>query len=133
MPKTAGVWGRADVRLGSRDQIAGWPAVVADTWDIDKCGDTWSDHVERVKTAGVQVERAAHEDLVSGRSKTAVTRVGGGRVRGTLLAARFGGLGLKTIGGGFHRVWASKPGQRFRCGTDGTWRHRGDCVEQGYR
>jgi hypothetical protein len=23
------------------------------------------------------------------------------------------------------RVWASKPGQRFRGGTDGTWRHRG--------
>jgi len=32
-----------------------------------------------------------------------VTRVGGGRVRGALLAGRFGGLGLKTIGGGFHR------------------------------
>jgi len=46
VPKTAGVWGRVDVRLGSRDQIAGWPAVVADTWDIDKCGDTWSDHVD---------------------------------------------------------------------------------------
>ena len=27
VPKTAGVWGRADVRLGSRDQIAGWLAM----------------------------------------------------------------------------------------------------------
>jgi hypothetical protein len=26
---------------------------------------------------------------------------GGGRIRSTLLASRFGGLGLKTIGGGF--------------------------------
>jgi hypothetical protein len=27
------------------------------------------------------------------------------------------------------RVWASKPGRRFRGGTDGTWRHRGVRVE----
>lgn len=70
---------------------------MADTWNIDKCGDTWSDRVDRVKMAGVHVERAVHEVLASGRSKTAVTRVGRGRIRGTLLVARFGGLGLKTI------------------------------------
>jgi len=64
--------------------------------------------------------------LASGRSRTAVTRVGGGRVRGALLAGRFGGLGLKTIGGRFgglglktigwrvSQVWASKPGRRSR-------------------
>ena len=68
------------MRLGSRDWIAGWPAVVADTWDIDKCKDTWSDGVDRVKMADAQVERAAREDLAAGRSRTAVTRVG---VRGT--------------------------------------------------
>jgi hypothetical protein len=27
------------------------------------------------------------------------------------------------------RVWASKPGRRFRGGTDDTWRHRGVRVE----
>jgi hypothetical protein len=27
------------------------------------------------------------------------------------------------------RVWASKPGRRFREGTDGTWRHQGVRVE----
>jgi hypothetical protein len=27
------------------------------------------------------------------------------------------------------RVWASKPGRRFRGGTDGMWRHRRVCVE----
>jgi hypothetical protein len=36
----------------------------------------------------------------------------------------FGGLGLKTIGWTGLRVWASKPGRRFRGGMDGTWRHR---------
>ena len=84
--------------------------MVADTWDIDKCEDTWSDRVNRVKTAGVQVERAAHEDLASGWSKTVVTRVGGGRVRGTLLVGWFGGLGLKTIGGGFRGFGPQNPG-----------------------
>ena len=102
------------MRLGLRDQIAGWQAVVADTWDIDECKDTWSDRVDQVETAGAQVERAAHDDLASGRSRTAVTRVGGGRVRGTLLAGRFGGLGLKTIGWRVSQVWASKPGRRSR-------------------
>ena len=34
----------------------------------------------------------------------------GGRVRGTLLAARFGGLGLKTIGGGFRGFGPQNPG-----------------------
>jgi hypothetical protein len=43
------------------DWIAGWPAVVADTWDIDKCEDTWSDRVDRVKMADLQVERAAQK------------------------------------------------------------------------
>jgi hypothetical protein len=38
---------------------------------------------------------------------------------------RFGGLGLKTIGWTGLRVWASKPGRRFRRGTDDTWWHRG--------
>ena len=111
MPRNRRGRGRVDVRLGSRDRIVGWPAVVVDTWDIEKCEDTWSDHVDRVKTAGVQVERAAHEDLASGRSKTAVTRVGRGRIRGTLLVARFGGLGLKTIGGGFHRFGPQNPAE----------------------
>src|SRR5579859_1327451 len=106
--KLAGRRGRAGVRLGSRDRIVGWQAVVANTWDIDKREDTWSDRVDRVKTAGVQVERAAHEDLASGWSKTA-TRVGGGRVRGTLLTVRFGGLGLKTIGGGFRGFGPQNP------------------------
>jgi hypothetical protein len=53
---------------------------------------------------------------------------GEGRVWSTLLIA-FGGLGLKTIGWTGLRVWASKPGRRFRGGTDGTWRHRGVRVE----
>jgi len=107
--------------------------MVADTWDIEKCEDTWSDRVDRVKTAGMQVERAAHEDLASGRSKTAVTRVGGGRVRGTLLAARFGGLGLKTIGGGFRGFGPQNPGG----GSDAERTARGGIGEiawkQGYR
>jgi hypothetical protein len=65
---------------GSGEGQTWWPAVVADTWDIDKCKDTWSDRVDRVKMADVQVEQAALEDLAAGRSRTAVTRVG---VRGT--------------------------------------------------
>ena len=44
--ETAGVRGRADVRLGSRDRITGWPAVVSDTWDIDECKDAWSDRID---------------------------------------------------------------------------------------
>ena len=44
--RPAGSRGRADVRLGSRDRIAGWQAVVADTWDIDKYDDAWSDRVD---------------------------------------------------------------------------------------
>jgi hypothetical protein len=60
-----------------------------------------SDRVDRVKTKDVQVERGS-EDLVAGRSRTA-RHVSSGerRVRSTLLASKFGGLGLKTIGGGF--------------------------------
>jgi hypothetical protein len=42
---------------------------------------------------------------------------------------RFDGLGLKTIRWTGLRVWASKPGRRFQGETDGTWRHRGVCVE----
>ena len=53
---------------------------------------------------------------------------------------RFGGFVLKTIGAVFGglsskpsdaglQVWALKLGRRFRCGTDGTWRHRGVRVE----
>ena len=45
----------------------------------------------------------AQEDLADGRSRTAVTRV---ERRGTRMEyatrGRFGGLGLKTIGGRFH-------------------------------
>jgi hypothetical protein len=66
----------------------------------------------------------AQEDLV------AVTRV---ELRGMCMeyATRewFGGLGLKTIGQTGLRVWASKPGQRFRGGTNDTWKHRGVHVE----
>jgi hypothetical protein len=63
---------------------------------------------------------------VSGRSRAAVTRV---KLRETRMEyatrKRFGGLSLKTD----LRVWASKPRRRFRGETDGTWRHRGVCVE----
>ena len=39
-----------------------------------------------------------------------MTRVGRGRVRGMLPAARFGDLGLKTIGGGFPGFGPQNPG-----------------------
>jgi hypothetical protein len=72
----------------------------------------------------------AQEDLADDRSRTAVTRV---EWRGTRMEyatrGRFDGLGLKTIGWTGLRVWTSKPGRRFRGGTDGTWRHRGVRVE----
>jgi hypothetical protein len=68
----------------------------------------------------------AQEDLADGRSRTAMTRV---EWRGTHMEyatrGRFDGLGLKTIGWTGLRVWASKPGRRFRGGTDGKWWHRG--------
>jgi len=44
------------------------------------------------------------------------------------IGAVFGGLSSKPSDAGL-RVWALKPGRRFRCGTDGTWRHRGVRVE----
>jgi hypothetical protein len=52
-----------------------------------------------------------------------------GDAYGVRYSWRFGGLGLKTIGWTGLRVCASKPRRRFRGGTDGTWRHRGVCVE----
>jgi hypothetical protein len=72
----------------------------------------------------------AQEDLADGQSRTAVTRV---ELRGTRMEyathERFDGLVLKTIGWTGLRVWASKPGQRFRGGMDDTWWHRGVRVE----
>ena len=61
------------------------------------------------------------------------TRVGEGRVHGTLLAARFGGLGLKTIGGRFRGFGPQNPGG----GSDAERTARGGIGEiaskQGYR
>ena len=63
----------------------------------------------------------------AGRSRTAVTCVGW---RGTRMEyatrGRFGSQNHRMDG---LRVWASKPGRRFRGGTDDTWRHRGVRVE----
>jgi hypothetical protein len=41
----------------------------------------------------------------------------------------FGGFGPQNHRWPISRVWASKPGWRFRGGTDGTWGHRGVRVE----
>ena len=53
----------------------------------------------------------AQEDLADGRSRTAVTHV---EWRGTRMEyathGRFGGLGLKTIGGQFHGFGPQNPG-----------------------
>jgi hypothetical protein len=80
--------------------------------------------------ADMRVERGAQEDLAASRSKTAVTRV---ERRGTRMEyatrGRFDGLGLKTIRWTGLRVWVSKPGRKFRRGTDDIWRHRGVRVE----
>jgi hypothetical protein len=76
----------------------------------------------------VQVERGS-EDLVADWSRTAVTRVEAGdayRVR--YLRAGLVVWASKPSMAGL-RVWASKPKQRFRRGTDDTWRHRGVHVE----
>ena len=53
---------------------------------------------------------------------------GGGRVWRTLLAGRFVGLGLKTNGGRFTGLGLKTRAEVPRR-TDGTWRHRGACVE----
>ena len=55
-----------------------------------------------------------------------MTRVGGGRVRSTLLAGRFLDLGLKIQATvyGFGPQNPGVPG-----GRDGTWRHPEACVE----
>jgi len=94
---------------------------VADTWHIDKREDMWSDRVDRVKMASVEVERGAQRTWQFGRSRTAVTSVGPGLMV----------WASKPLADGL-RVWASKSGRRFRgqgCQKDGTWRHRGGCVD----
>ena len=73
------------------------------------------DRVDKVKVADVRVEQEAPEGSAYRVVKDEVTRVGGGRVRCTLLAGQFLDLGHKiqarAARGGF-RVWASKPGRR---------------------
>lgn len=76
---------------------------VADTWHIDKREDMWSDRVDRVKMASVEVEHGAQRTWRLGRSRTAVTCVGPGLM---VWASKPSVAGL--------RVWASKPGRRFR-------------------
>ena len=54
------------MRLGLTDQIAGWQAVVADTWDIDGRKNTWSDRVDWDKMAGAQAELGARTTWLLG-------------------------------------------------------------------
>ena len=55
MPTDRGGEGRREAWIEGPDRRVA--SHVADTWDIDKREDMWSDRVDRVKTAGVQVER----------------------------------------------------------------------------
>ena len=59
-----------------------------------------------------------------------MTRVGGGRLRSTLLAGRFLDLGLK-IQATVYGFGPQNPG--VRGGRDGTWRHPEACVEAKQR
>jgi hypothetical protein len=88
-----------------------------------------SDRVDRVKTADVRVERG------SGGLGGRPVEDGGDmcRVAGDAYGVRYSRavwwFGSQNHRWPVSRVWASKPGRRFREGTDGTWQHRGVCVE----
>ena len=57
----------------------------------------------------------AQEDLADGRSRTAVTRVEWQGTRtGYTTRGRFGGLGLKTIGGRVYGFGPQNPGDGFK-------------------
>ena len=85
------------MRLGLTDQIAGWQAVVADTWYIDERRRTWSDRVDQDKMVSVEAERGARTTWRLGRSRS-----DGDTCR------RFDGLASKPSVAGLV-VWASKP------------------------
>jgi hypothetical protein len=70
---------REDVRLGPRDQRPGDQPRWLTSGTSISTSVHGSDHVDRVKTEDVQVERGS-EDLVTGRSRTVVTHV---KQRGT--------------------------------------------------
>jgi hypothetical protein len=57
----------------------------------------------------------------------------GGRVRGTLLAAQFGGLGLKTTGGGFRRFGPQNPGGGSNAGRTARGGIREFASKRSYR
>jgi hypothetical protein len=120
---------RADVRLGPRDQETGWPAAVANIWDIDKRKCTWEWPCWPSQDGGC-ASRAGLRGLggrpVEDSSDTC-------RAAGDAYGVCYSWAGLvvwtsKPSVAGL-RVWTSKPGRRFRGGTDDTWRHRGVRVE----
>jgi hypothetical protein len=88
-----------------------------------------SDHVDRVKTEDVQVERGS-EDFAAGCSRTAVTRVEQRETRMEYaIRKRVWWFGPQSY---WWRVYGFGPqnlGGCFRGGTDGTWRHQGVRVE----
>jgi hypothetical protein len=145
VPMDQELW-RADVKLGPRDQEAGWPTVVANIWDIDKrkCTCEWpcwlsQDDGRASRTELRRTWRTAGQGLRWHVSS------GGGRVWSMLLegglvvwtskpsVADFAGLGLKT--------WAEIPrknrwhvvASRSSCrGEAILWKMRWSLVEEKF-
>jgi hypothetical protein len=85
-----------------------------------------SDRADRVKMANVRVKRG------SGGLGGRLVEDGGNTCRVT--GDAYGVHYSHAVGPQNHRwpvswVWASKPGRRFRGGTNNTWQHRRVCVE----
>ena len=121
-------------------------AMVADTWDIDKCEMTWRGirawPVLARTFVGLSSRPSAGDPCVACTHKEVcwfvLKTISGGSVRGTYSQGglvvwpqnhwrRFEWFGLKTTGGGC--VCGTLLAEEVSAQTDGTWRHRRDCVD----
>ena len=120
---------RADLRFGLTDQEAGWPAVVADIWDIDKCKCTCEWPCWLSQDGRCASRARLRKTWWAGRSRTAVTRVELGDAYEVRYSRPVWWFGHQNHRWRVSQVRASKPGQRFCGRMDNTWWHVRVCVD----